>query len=269
MTSIAVLGLQLLLLAVAANAVDPAAELQLKINAAIASGAGRLGIPAGDYLFGNRTLLVQDAHNLRLEAEGRHQTTKGKKKDTRNCWSHPPTHPPQLNVRTGAGAGGPPLLTRSCCITLLTRACCITTLPSLLRLLRCIASIHPSPTGPVTLWFTNADGGFMVRRCSNVTISGMNASGTAGLRIDRSPPPFVQGTVTAVLDGAVEFTLDGDSADPRSKAMTTLSRDPSIPPNGGMHGTDCYRWKAGARPADGRKDSHGIPSGGSFCPAIG
>lgn len=182
---------QLALLAVAVSTADPAGELQLKINAAVASKAQKLKIPGGDYYFGNKTLLVQDATNLRLEADG-----------------------------------------------------------------------------PVTFWFTNSDGGFMVRRCSNVTISGMNSSGKAGLRIDRSPPPFVQGTVTKVTDGMVEFTLDGDSADPRSKAMTTLSRDPSRG-SGGMQGTECYTWEAGSHPADGRQDSHGIPKGGRFCPAIG
>ena len=47
---------------------DRAGELQQRINAAIASQAPSLSIAAGDYHFGNRTLLVQDASNLRLVA---------------------------------------------------------------------------------------------------------------------------------------------------------------------------------------------------------
>ena len=124
----------------AAEPADPAADLQRKIDAAVASGAATLAVPRGDYFFGNRTLLIQGARNLALQAQG-----------------------------------------------------------------------------PVNIWFSNADGGFLIRDSRNVTIDGMNRSGTAGLHIDRSPPPFVQGTVTKVDGGTVEFSLCVQS---RSTART-------------------------------------------------
>ena len=55
-----------------ATPIDPAADLQQKINAAIASGAATLNVAAGDYFFGNRTLLIQDATNFELRAAARH-----------------------------------------------------------------------------------------------------------------------------------------------------------------------------------------------------
>lgn len=152
-----------------ATPADPAADLQQKINQAVGSGVAQLSIAAGDYFFGNRTLLIQGARNFALRA-----------------------------------------------------------------------------AGPVNIWFSNADGGFLIRDSHNVTIDGMNTTGTGGLHIDRSPPPFVQGTVTKVAGKTLEFTLDGDSDDPRSSSMTKLDRDPSKPPAGGMDGTHCYAWKKGA-----------------------
>jgi len=138
-----------------ATPIDPAADLQQKINAAIASGAATLNVAAGDYFFGNRTLLIQDATNFELRA-----------------------------------------------------------------------------AGPVTVWFTNTDGGVLLRRCTNVSIVGHAPS--QPLRVDRSPPPWSQGTVTKVgPKNTFEFTLDGDSADPRAIQP--------VPMNQGMIGP--VRWK--------------------------
>ena len=41
---------------------------------------------------------------------------------------------------------------------------------------------------------------------------GRNATGRAGIHVDRSPPPFAQGTVTkkGTAKDPAEFTLDGD-----------------------------------------------------------
>jgi hypothetical protein len=123
---------------------DLAAQLQANISAAIAKQSPQqLAVAAGRYLFGNRTLLIENATDFALVAAG---------------------------------------------------------------------------DGPVELIFANHRGGVVIRSCINVTISGRNASGTGGIHVDRSPPPFAQGTVTKSRAGAsaVEFTLDGDSADPRS-----------------------------------------------------
>ena len=161
---------------------DPAAALQARIDAAIVSGTNLVSVPAGEYYFGNRTLLVQDARDLAIMAEG-----------------------------------------------------------------------------PVTFWFTNTDGGVMLRRCVNVTLSG--ASKLEPLRIDRSPPPFAQGTVTALLPsakggGRMVFTLDADSPDPRAIRPARTTNGPK--PNAGV----CRTWTKGSRPADGRNNSRGLPVAG-------
>jgi len=49
---------------------DPAAQLQLAINNAVASGDHRLFVPAQEFDFGNRTLLVEGARGLTLESNG-------------------------------------------------------------------------------------------------------------------------------------------------------------------------------------------------------
>lgn len=157
---------------------DPAAALQQKIDTAIAARARSLSIPAGDYRFGNRTLLIQDATNLKA-------------------------------------------------------------------------------AGPVTIWFTNHDGGFVLRRCTNVSILGYGPG--QPLRIDRSPPPWSQGTVTSTGSGSFEFTLDGDSADPRTMQP--------VGSNSGMLGPECTGWTKGSRAAD-HKDrpwSRGLPDSKAAC----
>ena len=50
--------------------VDPAAQLQLAINNAITTGDSHLFVPAQEFNFGNRTLLVQGARGLTLESNG-------------------------------------------------------------------------------------------------------------------------------------------------------------------------------------------------------
>ena len=76
--------------------------------------------------------------------------------------------------------------------------------------------------GPVQLIFWQHRGGVVIRSCVNVTISGRNATGAAGIVVDRSPPPYAQAIVTKAGGGdtPAEFELQGDSADPR-----TLSGD--------------------------------------------
>ena len=44
---------------------DPAGELQQRITSAIKSGTAELVVPPGEYHFGNRTLLVEDATDFR------------------------------------------------------------------------------------------------------------------------------------------------------------------------------------------------------------
>jgi|EP01046_Picozoa_sp_COSAG06_P008390 hypothetical protein len=163
-----------------ASGVDPAGDLQRKIDAAIASGSPQLEIPAGDYLFGNRTLLIAKASDFALVAAG---------------------------------------------------------------------------DGPVELVFANSEGGVIIHSCTNVTISGRNATGRAGIHVDRSPPPFAQGTVTKKSEGGkgVEFTLDGDSADPRTLSG---SLDPTDHWPNGSSGVMTHGWKKGSR---GTSDTRGNP----------
>jgi hypothetical protein len=155
---------------------DPAGALQRRMDLAVRAKEPQLLVPAGDYRFGNRTLLLQDATDFALVA-----------------------------------------------------------------------------SGPVTFWFTGSDGGFLIRRCNNVTVRG--ASRAEPLRVDRSPPPFSQGTITQVGmvqgDGGVvmQFTLDGDSADPRT----------FVPSGRFEYAEVCKTWRNGSRAADGRKDSRGLP----------
>ena len=52
-------------------------------------------------------------------------------------------------------------------------------------------------TSPTTFWFAGHLGGVRVRDSRNVTISGRNLTGTGGIRIDRAPKPYTQGTITA------------------------------------------------------------------------
>ncbi len=152
---------------------DPAGELQAQIDQAIRDGAPALTVAPGDYRFGNRTLLIQDATNFALVA-----------------------------------------------------------------------------SGAVTFWFSGSDGGFMIRHCSNVTIRG--ASPSTPLRVDRSPPPFSQGTITQVglPKGRMAFTLDGDSPDPRT-----------LQPEGRRFAYTevCKTWRNGSQAPDGRPDSRGLP----------
>jgi hypothetical protein len=163
------------------DAGDPAAALQRQIDAAIAAKDDSLSIPAGDYRFGNRTLIIQDATDLVIQA-----------------------------------------------------------------------------AGPVTIWFSNHHGGFVLRRCTNVSILG--AGPGQPLRLDRSPPPWSQGTVTSAGSGSFfEFTLDGDSADPRTMQPVGY--------NGGMIGPECTAWTKGARASD-HKDrpwSRGLPDSKAAC----
>lgn len=153
--------------------VDPAGELQAQITQAIRDGVPALTVAPGDYRFGNRTLLIQDAANFALVA-----------------------------------------------------------------------------SGAVTFWFSGSDGGFLIRRCTNVTVRG--ASPSTPLRVDRSPPPFAQGTITQVglPKGRMMFTLDGDSPDPRT-----------LQPEGRRFAYTevCKTWRNGSRAPDGRPDSRGLP----------
>ena len=160
---------------------DPAADLQEKIDLAISSGAAQLSVAPGDYFFGNRTLLIQDAKDFVLRA-----------------------------------------------------------------------------TGNVTVWFTNTDGGVLLRRCSNVSILGFGPG--QPLRVDRSPPPWSQGTVTKAGPKSFEFTLDGDSADPRAIQPERM--------NQGMIGPECASWTKGSRSSDHeqRPWSRGLPNGHA-CPS--
>jgi hypothetical protein len=160
-----------------------AEELQHRINVYIAAGARVFYVPSGEYYFGNRTLLIQNATDFALVARG-----------------------------------------------------------------------------PVTFWFTNSDGGFMLRGCSNVTV--MGDSPTTPLRIDRSPPPFSQGTLTNLTAKTMEFKLDGDSPDPRALEP---SRNPSAGP-GMIDVGMCSSWKVGSRSSDGREDSRGMPTGHACFP---
>ena len=161
---------------------DPARDLQTKIDAAIASRSPQLTVPAGNYFFGNRTLLIENATDFALLADG---------------------------------------------------------------------------LGPVEFVFANAEGGVIIHSCNNVTISGRNATGRAGIHVDRSPPPFAQGTVTKVSDGTspAEFTLDGDSADPRSLSGDV---DPTDYWPNGSSSVMTTGWKKGSR---GAPDTRGMPTG--------
>ena len=80
-----------------------------------------------------------------------------------------------------------------------------------------------------------------------------------GFRVDRSPPPLTQLTVARVVadKGIVEFTLDGDAADP-----TTLSPgdDPSVPPHGGKSPLITFWWEKGSMAPDRRPVTHPQPT---------
>ena len=158
---------------------DPAAELQAKIDGAIAAGAPSLAVEAGDYHFGNRTLLIENATDFALLA-----------------------------------------------------------------------------AGPVQFIFWQHRGGVVVRSCTNVTISGQNATGMAGIVVDRSPPPYAQGLITGEHGGFVEFELEGDSADP-----WTLSGDldPTDHWPNGSSGVMTTGWRKGSVGA--LPDSRGQPTG--------
>ena len=163
-----------------ASGVDPAGDLQRKIDAAIASGSPQLEVPAGDYLFGNRTLLIANATDFALVAAG---------------------------------------------------------------------------DGPVEFVFANSEGGVIIHSCTNVTISGRNVTGRAGIHVDRSPPPFAQATVTKKSEGGqgAEFILDGDSADPRTLSG---SLDPTDHWPNGSSGVMTHGWRKGSR---GAPDTRGLP----------
>ena len=49
---------------------DPAADLQRKISTAVATGSSMVVVPPGNYFFGNRTLLIENATDFVLEAAG-------------------------------------------------------------------------------------------------------------------------------------------------------------------------------------------------------
>lgn len=157
---------------------DPAADLQRKIIAAIANGTPGVMIPSGNYFFGNRTLLIENATNFKITAAGK-----------------------------------------------------------------------------VELVFANSEGGVIIRSCNNVVISGSNDTGRGGIHVDRSPPPFAQGTVTKKSDGKqpAEFTLDGDSADPRTLSG---SLDPTDHWPNGSSGVMTHGWRKGSR---GTNDTRGLP----------
>ena len=114
--------------------------------------------------------------------------------------------------------------------------------------------------GPVTLWFTNSDGGFKIRDSVNVTVRGFSPSDP--IRVDRSPPPMSQGTLTAKVGDEFHFKLDGDSPDPRHlKPSRNPSSGSSVNDPGAPDVGMCQSWKAGSRSSDGRPDSRGMPSG--------
>ena len=52
--------------------------------------------------------------------------------------------------------------------------------------------------GPVQFIFWQHRGGVVIRGCANVTVSGQNGTGTGGIVVDRSPPPYAQILVTKV-----------------------------------------------------------------------
>lgn len=157
---------------------DPAADLQRKISTAVATGSSMVVVPPGNYFFGNRTLLIENATDFVLEA-----------------------------------------------------------------------------AGEVEFVFANSEGGVIIRSCNNVTISGRNSTGHGGIHVDRSPPPFAQGTVTKKTDGhqPAEFTLDGDSADPRALSGAL---DPTDHWPNGSSGVMTHGWRKGSR---GAPDTRGLP----------
>ena len=159
---------------------DPAAELQRRINTAIAHGSPTVMVAPGNYFFGNRTLLIENATDFVLAAAG----------------------------------------------------------------------------GEVEFVFANSEGGVIIHSCSNVTITGRNSTGRAGIHVDRSPPPFAQGTVTKKSDGhqPAEFTLDGDSADPRTLSGAL---DPTDHWPNGSSGVMTHGWRKGSR---GAPDTRGLPT---------
>ena len=161
---------------------DPAGLLQRQINAAIAKGRPELIVPGGRYLFGNRTLLIENATNFALLAAG--------------------------------------------------------------------------DDGAVEFIFANSEGGVIIHSSTNVTISGRNSTGRAGIHVDRSPPPFAQGTITKKSDGhehPAEFTLDGDSADPRALSGAP---DPTDHWPNGSSGVMTHGWRKGST---GAPDTRGLP----------
>lgn len=110
-------------------------------------------------------------------------------------------------------------------------------------------------TAPTTFWFAGHQGGVRVRDSFNVTISGRNLTGAGGIRIDRAPKPYTQATITARGGkDRVSFSVDGDSADPRT---LTPASDPDAP---SLDGPLCTGWKKGSRSADGRPGSRGSTS---------
>ena len=100
--------------------------------------------------------------------------------------------------------------------------------------------------GPVEFIFSNHRGGLLVRSCNNVTLAGRNQTGQAGIHVDRSPPPLAQGTVTKAAAGGnpAEFTLDGDSADPRALSGAL---DPTDHWPNGSSGVMTHGWRKGSR----------------------
>eukprot|EP01047_Picozoa_sp_COSAG01_P074502 COSAG01_NODE_12470_length_1733_cov_1.798042_2_plen_412_part_00 len=120
------------------------------------------------------------------------------------------------------------------------------------------ANLELRAAGPVTVWFTNTDGGVLLRRCTNVSIVGFSSE--QPFRVDRSPPPWSQGTVTKAGAKTFEFTLDGDSADPRTIKPERM--------NEGMIGPECASWTKGSQASDHaeRPWSRGLPNGNA-CPS--
>ncbi len=110
----------------------------------------------------------------------------------------------------------------------------------------------------VTFWFTNSDGGVLIKDCYNLSVRGFGPG--KPLRVDRSPPPWSQGTVTKTGPKVFEFTLDGDSADPRSILPERM--------NQGMIGPECASWTKGSQASDHaeRPWSRGLPNGHA-CPS--
>ena len=117
-------------------------------------------------------------------------------------------------------------------------------------------TLRAAGDGPVEWTFFGAQGGVVIHSCSNVTISGTNSSGAGGIHVDRSPPPFAQGTVTKAASGhaPAEFSLDGDSADPR-----TLSGD-SDPTDHWPNGTNSVMTTGWRKGSVGAPDTRGLPT---------